>query len=393
MSHAASSVRWGSCSKQRYVVAIVLCIAATVVYRSLNYVFYNVVTESSSLKNVTEFVVNALSQKNVSLNATPNANTQLGTWKCCVDPFVANPIRTQLNLSTLKSIRYPCPSNPSNFSWFYSSSTKPQLERRSLAPMKWRNKTFLFVGGSTTRQMWEQLLWEMPMIGDATSFVFDQFLFKHFQHEAGPFSFNRSHGLDLRTLAPRLIDGLKTVDYVIFNVATWWPSLSIGYVIDENGAHWSVDGGRGEWHVLNETSSVSSRGGGHDSNTSSDISSPQPPTVSFAALMERAIRMMLAEKSSRTKIIWRSEGHTDCPPNTSFRRSILPILEKFDIPVLNISKAACSYMSQGLDDSFKMGPHLCFPSVALRYWLLSFQEQFLPLPFNNNDHQKVSFSA
>ena len=389
MSHAASSVRWGSCSKARCAVAMVW-IAATVASGLINYVF-NDVTESSSLKNVTEFVVNALSQKNVSLNATPNANTQLGTWKCCVDPFVANPIRTQLNLSTLKSIRYPCPSNPSNFSWFYSSPTKPQLERRSLAPMKWRNKTFLFVGGSTTRQMWEQLLWEMPMIGDATSFVFDQFLFKHFEHQTR--CYNRSHGLDLRTLAPRLIDGLKTVDYVIFNVATWWPSLSIGYVIDENGVHWSVDGGRGEWHVLNETPSVSSGGGGHDSNTSSDISSPQPPTVSFAALMERAIRMMLAEKSSRTKIIWRSEGHTDCPPNTSFRRSILPVLEKFDIPVLNISKAACSYMSQGLDDSFKMGPHLCFPSVALRYWLLSFQEQFLPLPFNNNDHQKVSFSA
>ena len=73
MSRAASSA---TCSKQRYVLAIVLCIAATVVSRLLNYVFYDAVNESSSLKNGTGSV-NATSQKDIStLRSTPYRTVQ-----------------------------------------------------------------------------------------------------------------------------------------------------------------------------------------------------------------------------------------------------------------------------------------------------------------------------
>jgi hypothetical protein len=210
---------------------------------------------------------------------------------------VANPIHTlPINASGIEHKEYKCLADPSNFSWFYSSATTimPQVEQNSsLAHVHWKNKTFHFVGGSRTRQMYEQLLWEMPMIEEAATFSFDQFLF-HF--EQGCWKFNRSHGLDLGMLAQNLRNGLKAkVHYVIFNVATWWKSHSIGYAIDKNGVRWEVDG-IDEWHVVNESS----------------ISSDpryflEPPVV---MLMEKTIRMMLAEESPNTKLVWRSEGWT-----------------------------------------------------------------------------------
>jgi hypothetical protein len=93
-------------------------------------------------------------------------------------------------------------------------------------------------------------------------------------------------------------------------------SHSIGYGIDEKGVRWDVDE-IDACHVLNESS------------TSSDPpSSLEPPVVTFAVLTEKAIRILLAEKSSNTILVWRSQGHTDCPDSMSFRRSIGPVLQK-----------------------------------------------------------------
>jgi hypothetical protein len=128
----------------------------------------------------------------------------------------------------------PLSCQPLQLLWFYSSATTmPQVDH-----MHWNNKKFLTVGGSTSSQMYEQLLWEMPMMKDAATFSFGRFLF-HF--EKGCCKYNRSHGLDLRRLAQNLREGLKaTGDYAIFNTTTWWPRQLTGHVIDEKGFRWDV---------------------------------------------------------------------------------------------------------------------------------------------------------
>jgi hypothetical protein len=257
---------------------------------------------------------------------------------------------------------YGCPEKPSNFSWYFSSGD-PTASTKSLDKEKWKNKKIFFVGGSTTRQMQEQLKWEMPEVSRQASFSFDNFLFElQGRWESG---YDASHSVDLRNLAPDLHKGLSSgYDFIILNVGIWWDTNFIGRVIDTNGTSWAVDSTKGkDWNILNATNSPSL----------------QPPSVLFSSLMERAFRMMLEIKSPNTTLVWRSETKTDCPPGHGHRGSVTNVLKSLDIPVLNISEATCSYSMQELDGerSAKLGPHLCFPSVALRHWLLKFQDQFL----------------
>jgi hypothetical protein len=96
-------------------------------------------------------------------------------------------------------------------------------------------------------------------------------------------------------------------------------------------------------------------------------------------------------KHPTTQLVWRSESKSDfpspdnqhCSVQPSFRSlTIGPVLERLNIPVLNISEATCQCNLQQLDGSRKIGPHLCFPSPVLRHWLQVFQEQFLQQELN-----------
>jgi hypothetical protein len=288
--------------------------------------------------------------------------TEKPKWKCCVDSSLVDFQGHPDPKSVVESPRhlYACPEKPSNFSWYFSSGD-PTASRKSLDKEKWKNKKFLFVGGSTTRQMQEQLKWEIPEVSKQASFTFDTFLFKHVPR-GGCCRYDASHSVDLRYLAPNLESSLaKGYDFIILNVGTWWDSNSIGRLIDTNGTSWAVNSTKlKDWNIINANNS-----------------SLQPPSVLFAPLMERAFRMMLKIKSPNTTLVWRSETKTDCPPGRGHRGSMANVLKSLDISVLNISEAICSYSMQELDDSAKLGPHLCFPSVGLRHWLLKFQDQFL----------------
>jgi len=173
-----------------------------------------------------------------------------------------------------------------------------------------------------------------------------------------------SHILDLRKLHPYLVSNMTAgPDFVIFNVGTWWSSKAIGHVIDEHGKMWSIDAKseNDEWYIVNKTSTTD-----------------PGPNVNFRKLMRKAIEMMLKIKHPRTTLVWRSEGTTDCPPGGSYRSAVARALHNTEIPILNISEATCNYLEarHNIDKELK-GPHLCFPSVALRHWLIEFQEQFL----------------
>ena len=295
-----------------------------------------------------------------------------GTWKCCVNSDEVNDLGNHPDAKTVqhKSHDYSCLENPSNFSWYYeipgsSRSSSSTTKTRSFQRWKWDQKSFLFVGGSTQRQMYEQYQWEMPAgAKNAQHNYAARFLFHHIEI-GGCCKYDRSHILDLRKLEKDFQRQLKAgPDFVILNVATWWEVGAIGTVIDENGRSWNIAGtpkGQ-EWTISNQTNEVYDK----------------PPNLSFATLMNRAFDLIHKLKHPKTKLVWRSEGHTDCPPGQSFRASVTPVLDQAQISVLNISEASCNYqIARDNYDANKRGPHLCFPSVALRHWLLDFQDQFL----------------
>jgi len=250
-------------------------------------------------------------------------------WKCCVDPLRINPL-VHPNATDVqdKKHNYGCPKNPSNFSFSWPAM------RETLIPRRWKNKTIGFVGGSTTRQMFEQLMWEMPGTTEATK-TFEPFLFKQDDNGKGCCTYNRTHDIDLRVLAPAVVNALRSSDYVIVNVGTWWSSTTVGFVTDENGLRWEVDGGRKQvkqWHILDANISainakILNPPAPLGNATSQKVKVPTPPSVLFDHLMERALTMMQQVASPHTTIVWRSETHTDCPPGGTFRASLAPIAE------------------------------------------------------------------
>ena len=86
---------------------------------------------------------------------------------------------------------------------------------------------------------------------------------------------------------------------------------------------------------------------------------------------------MLAKAAPGTTIVWRSETFTQCPPGTGTRSGIATVLNELRIPTINITKKTCEYVSLFPDQ--RLGPHLCFPSVALRYWLQELQQLMVQL--------------
>ena len=91
--------------------------------------------------------------------------------------------------------------------------------------------------------------------------------------------------------------------------------------------------------------------------------------------MEKAFTLMLAHASKGTRVVWRSESFSQCTPGAGERGEVQAVLKKLRVPILNITQKTCSYVQEFPKE--KLGPHLCFPSVALRYWLQAFQEKYL----------------
>ena len=327
-----------------------------------------------------------------------------GLWKCCKNYTSINENVVRFDSKKVQTNRYTCPKNPGNFSFYYGDNddTRDNSDEHmhivpGLKPNLWMNKSFFFVGGSTTRQMLEQFQWEFehqvtPSSIDSEGYdAQSRFVFKLNQGKSGCCKYDASHGLDLRQLNPTLENYLsirepKPIDFVIINVGTWWDSNTVGTVIDENGIKWKVDTTY-DWKVIGlKKTSSNSVGNTTSNNNSSSLSSTgdgfslqtQHTKVDFASLMERAFKMMNKIKSPQTRLIWRTETKTDCPIGTGYRTpAIIPVLDDTGVGILNISEATCKYASQNLDDSATLGPHLCFPSPVLRYWLQMFQKEFL----------------
>lgn len=283
-------------------------------------------------------------------------------WKCCADPLSIEAVNKHPLLAKVQdpNHNYACPDNPSNFSWFYSTKSNPNKPRQ-LVRQKWKNKTICFAGDSTSRQMMEQFRWEMPVEAKTSTQINSYYLYSH--QQVGK-RYHRNDILDLRKLHPDLVSSIQRgYHFLVFNAASWWDTPMAGHAIDANGTRWDIAGGHNEeWIIVNKTTST------------------PKPDFSFGILMDRAIQMMLKLKHPRTKLIWRSESHTNCPVGTNFRSSIVPVLKKYpEISTLNISQASCDFLEarDQIDETIG-GPHLCFPSVALRHWLLEFQDQFLP---------------
>lgn len=278
-------------------------------------------------------------------------------WKCCIDPEIVNPIPEHPAAELVQARDYRC-ERKSNFSLFYEETEHdPPI---ILNASKWKNRSILFAGGSTSRQMLEQLRWEMPQLINTTTIHHDmaaRFLFLH--RERSCCWWNGSMTLDMRYLSPGIEKALDSgYQFIILNVGTWWSSNSIGSVIDENAMMWHVDGRH--WRILNSTNHT------------------QLPDVSFDTMMRNGLVKMLKRKKPNTTIVWRSETFTDCPPGSGERKGIEHVLKELHIPILNISEATCAYVALDIDDSrIRKYPHLCFPSVALRHWLQMFQNQFL----------------
>ena len=247
---------------------------------------------------------------------------------------------------------YACPGNPSNFSW------QPNPPLPALNISYWNNKTFAFIGGSTTRQMFEQFVWEFPILQTKASYLNGHFLFDRNQTNHRCCKYDGSHILDLRKLESGVLRAVRSFDYIIVNVGTWWDSKTIGAIIDVDGKHWNVTS-HGPWRYT-ETNE-----------------SKQKPSLRFEDMMEKALHLMLALSAPGSKIIWRSETFTSCPPGSGTRGGISSTLEKLHIPIINITQKTCAYVH--MFPNQKLGPHLCFPSVAIRYWLQEFQQAHLTM--------------
>jgi len=276
---------------------------------------------------------------------------------------------------------------PSNFSLCWTNKGFCTTEERELNASKWRNISIAFVGGSVSRQAHEQLLLELPDVVDTSPDLYRSearkasgAIFKsaassayvggHFLFEFANNDPNFDSGiaeirqpLNISQLSPRLRQVLPHFDYVIVNVATWWTTGTVGSVVDVDSEVIEVDGGIyrdeegphfGEWQILNE----SLRG----------------RAVDYATLMERGLHLISARLKKGAVLVWRSEALTDCSAR-SFRQSVVPVLRRMNIPVLNISEATCDYLQ--VQPTQTDGTHLCFPSVALRNWLKMFETQFI----------------
>ena len=200
--------------------------------------------------------------------------------------------------------------------------------------------------------MHEQLLFEnVPL--RASNYAGGHFLFRRNQTNGACCKYDASHELDLRELEPSVEAALKNSDIIVMNVATWWASNTIGYVTDITGEKFRVNSRNDDYIVpLNNDTENSTR------------------SFLFTEMLERAFHLMLAKKRKGATLVWRSESFTGCPSGD--RNGISQVLQRLGIPILNITEATCKYVQMFPDQ--KLGPHLCFPSVALRHWLKSLED-------------------
>jgi len=229
-----------------------------------------------------------------------------GAWNCCIDPLLVNPLRQHPAAQEVqdRSHDYSCPKeNASNFSWYYehdssvgkvSSTSSSTAAVRKFDRLQWKHTSIVFVGGSTTRQIMEQYRWEMPHAAQNSKAIIARFLFHHIQ--VGNSRYGRHDVLDLNKLDPTLEQVLveEKPDFIVVNVGTWWDTDCIGHVLDNKGQQWSIGfhdphNKRSEWQVRNKTRPHFRK-----------------PNVTFAALMKRALQMMLVQASPKTTIVWRS---------------------------------------------------------------------------------------
>ena len=300
-------------------------------------------------------------------NATIEEPSQsTAEWKCCIDPNSANVAITNFSSSRTEQHAYNCEQKglrPSNFSWYFGYPRSP------LNTSKWMQRKIYFAGGSTTRQMVDQLYWEMAHIRQNMTIGYDfkdRFLFLH--HQIRCCAHDNHMILDMNHLSPPLEAAIaSSYDYFVINVGVWWSSNSIGQVIDKAGNWWPIKRGTGEWQVDKNKTSL---------NTS--LVGINPPDLSFSTMIRLAFELITEKMNQNAIIIWRSETKkSGCPAGSGFRSSVASVLEDSDIYTLNISDATCQYSQLDLDDSSQLGSHLCFPSVALRFWLQEFQRLFL----------------
>jgi len=148
-------------------------------------------------------------------------------WRCCLDSTLNTSFGYELQQKS-----YQCPEHPSNASYYFKKRGTSSFHE--LEVDKWRDKRVSFVGGSVTRHMHEQLLFEGVPVS-WSKYVGGHFLFKRNNTNGACCKYDASHELDLRELDPSVQAALKSSDILVVNVASWWSSNTIGYVTDVTG--------------------------------------------------------------------------------------------------------------------------------------------------------------
>lgn len=314
----------------------------------------------------------------------------LQTWLCCFNETKNIPrgefLHSESRSATLEMIQdpghvYSCDDRgmhrPGNSSYFYSPFSRPNIDPPIVQPSLFQGKSIAIVGGSTSRQMLEQFAWEGICLTAKSNctveYSKDRFLFNI--EPSRYTNYKEMCTLDVRKLAKNVEQFLKRpnpVDYLIFNVATWWPARTIGYVIDTEGVKRKIHSRSPEWSYDTE-------------HNSSNFDIHQNMSLAFVDMMERALHLMVRMKGPRTTLVWRSESFSDCTPFIgSSPRGIIQelITKKFinvdnrGVSILNISKATCDFVREFPHQKYD-NVQLCFPSSALRNWIIEFQESFL----------------
>eukprot|EP00529_Nitzschia_sp_RCC80_P030854 CAMPEP_0113466626 /NCGR_PEP_ID=MMETSP0014_2-20120614/14374_1 /TAXON_ID=2857 /ORGANISM="Nitzschia sp." /LENGTH=290 /DNA_ID=CAMNT_0000358865 /DNA_START=340 /DNA_END=1209 /DNA_ORIENTATION=- /assembly_acc=CAM_ASM_000159 len=249
--------------------------------------------------------LNSMGNRTAKKNHTKILQGTEGKWTCCVDPLSVNPSPNSDSLIGRRD--YWCNENPANLSWYWQGDANTKSFMTKLQPSLWENKTFHFVGGSTTRQMLDQAHYELPYLFSKGVFSYNydnRFLFKLIGGGTGCCRYDASHTLDLGTLSPDITQALnEKVDFVIVNVGTWWPSRTVGTVIDTHGIAWTIATHEPEWSI-GERKITDEKMVEKAVPLQNHTVTFSEPNVTFAFAMEQAIKMMNGMKDPRTKIIW-----------------------------------------------------------------------------------------
>lgn len=296
------------------------------------------------------------------------------SWRCCAGESPTVNVKV-LNRSFFgrSSLKFYCPDKVGNLSYYYAREDDDNVV---LDASRWQGHKILIIGGSTSRQMVEQLIWEL---GVEPLYTYNsRFFFNLLTRKIPCCTHTFAHEIDLCELDTDIMEvfrksnnsEMEPLTDIVMNLATWYNGAAVGYVRDCRGTRWKLTNERlDNWEIEGFIAS-----NGTVIKPSSEMLVPK---LDFSSFVEQAMQLMERHKPKTAKVVWRSESKSDCPPGRSHRSIVKPMLERNNISILNISQLTCSYASVNFEEFKLHGVHMNFPSPVLRQWLVMYQRQYL----------------